>query len=607
LSAIRQDEFAFVDGRTSSYRSPVSRAIDWAILAIAAALFVVGHVTILMRTAALTTPVYPSDEYGHWANARFFGSGLTAHQFDPNLPGMNNYLFFLVTEWIARAPEGAAAMRMLNYMFVALSAIFVWRLASIFVSRPLALLAAAFVFTHGFTVYSVSTIPETMFMCIVLGLALFMALAWMPRRPLASLAAGLLVGALMLVKPHGVAIFLATAATMIAVPFVLRRPGRAFIDAAADLSAFVAGTLVAIITIASIAQGKLVLSPGVIVGAFYGGILSPSGSGLSFAAVLNIARYFVAHSVVWLLFFAPAALITPVLAWLLLGSGSGAGDDAAKLHSLLVLALFAVLCALGTFAMVSVFTHVIGIATASEGGRIHGRYWGFLVPLFVTVTIALFALSSRGHDVLPRVSRWLERGAGAVWLVVIAVFALVTSSAFAIYPWDFPELFAFYRPLDGRLFIPAWLPSSFWILTTLLAVCASAYLLSLPARRLFYAATLAALFAISNIKTTAWQMDYVSEIRPLVDAAQAATRIVGRQSEGLFVAPEYWGRAPYVMFQLPLRTFVAIKPANVAMKEADVPPSARWVLTMTAYPIEFRYTKVYPLASLTLYLRGTEP
>jgi hypothetical protein len=577
------------------------------ILALSAALFVFGNVMIVIRAAVLTTPVYSSDESFHWLNARFLAAGLAPQQFDPNLRHMGNYLYFLLTGWIARAPEGPAAMRLVNYLFIALSAVFIWRLARAFVLTPLALLAAAFVFALGLTTYAVAMMPEMMFMCIMLGLALFMARAWAPHRPLASSTAGLIIGALMLVKPHGVAIFLSTALTMVAVPFALHRHRRAVIDAVPDLLALAAGTIISIIIIASLAQGRLVLSPAAFVGGFYANILSPSGAGFSLAALLDIVRYFAAHCITLLLFFAPAVLVTPLMALLALGNTSNSDNDAANLRSLFVLVVFTILSALGLFAMISVFTHVVGSGNSFEANRIHGRYWGFLIPLFVTITLALFELSNRDNANRLWANRWLERGASIVWLIAILVFGARVSSSFTLYPWDFPDLFEFYRPIYAGWPYAAWLPSSFAIVITLLTVCALAHLVACPARRLCYVVSLAAAFAIGNVKATGWQIDIMSDIRPLVDAAQAATRIVGRQSEGLFVASEYYGRTPYVTFQVPLRTFIAIKPVNAALTDADVPPSAKWVLTMAPYPVQFRYSNAISLAPLTLYLRGTEP
>jgi hypothetical protein len=141
----------------------------------------------------------------------------------------------------------------------------------------------------------------------------------------------------------------------------------------------------------------------------------------------------------------------------------------------------------------------------------------------------------------------------------------------------------------------------------LLAISAAAYLVMLPGRRLFYAASLAVTFALGNLNTTGWQVDIMPDMWPLVDAGQATTRIVGRQSDGFFVGPQFLGRTPYVLFQLPLRTVVSVKPVNTLLTEADVPGTAKWVLTEGAYEAQFRYSSVVPLGPLTLYLREAKP
>ena len=592
-----------IAARTPS-RASASHWIDGAILALAASMFVFGTAMIILRAAVLSTPVYSSDEFGHWANSRYLAAHLAPALFDPFLPQLNNHLYFLATGWIARAPEGATAMRTLNYVFIALSAVSIYSLARTFVAMPLAVLAAAFVFAFGFTAYGVAVMPEMLFMFIMTGLALVMTRAWSPRRPIASFGVGVIVGALMMVKPHGIAVLLSSAATMIVVPVVLGRRLRAAMGAAPDLLALVVGTSISIMLIASLARGALVLSPAAFIGEFYSGVASSSTPFL--ATLVDIVRYFAGHCVVLLLFFSPTVVLgASIVPWLL---GNGVGErDAAKLRSLLVLTVFTLLSALSVFTMVSIFSHSAGGGLAFEANRIHGRYWGALIPLFVTMTMAVFSISSRNQNLPSKAGRWAERAAGLIWLTVILIFALITSSSFAIYPWDFPELFAFYRPINPNWPYTAWLPWSFVLATVLLTACAVAYFLLLPGRRLGYVASLAAVFVIGNVNTTGWQISIMPDLRPFVDAGQAVTRIVGRQSEGLFVAPDYWGRRPYVAFQLPITTHVAVKPENATLSEADLPPSATWVLTMGPYAVQFPYSKAIPLATLTLYLRGTQP
>jgi hypothetical protein len=246
----------------------------------------------------------------------------------------------------------------------------------------------------------------------------------------------------------------------------------------------------------------------------------------------------------------------------------------------------------------------MGSANSFEANVLHGRYWGFLIPLFATIALAQFDLTDQSQKLRPRAGRWLERVSAVVWLGAIMAFGALVSPVFAIYPWGFPDLFALYRPANAAWIYTTPVPYSFAIAIALLSACALAYLVALPARRFLYAASLAVVFALGNINTTGWQFSIMPDIRPLVEAGQAATRIVGRQSEGLFVAAEYWGRTPYVSFQLPLRSHIAIKPEKTVLTEADVPAGAKWVLTAAPYGVEFSHTLAIPLASLTLYLRG---
>jgi len=573
------------------------------VAALTGALFLFGNAALLLRAAYVTIPLYPGDELTHWQNSRFLAAHLAPEQFDPNLPRMGNYLYFLLTEWLAQAPEGPTAMRMLNYLFIALSAVFTWRIARLVIPSPLATLAGSFVFSFGCTTYSVGVMPETMFMCLFLGLAAFMVYAWAPHRPGASFVAGVIVAALLLVKPHGVAIFLSTGLTMVVSAVILGDRFKQATKIVLDLLAFSAGTLVAICAIASLAQGRPVLSPTVFVGGLYGSILSATDSTPILLTLLDVIRYFAAHCTVLLLFFAPAAIIAPAIACSLFDKGRPGANDALEMRPLVMILLFTTLSALGAFAMISIFSHIAGSQLPFEANRIHGRYWSFLLPLFVTLTIASFHLLKRSARISPRLGSGLERAAGLAWLLAITVFAFAVAPSFSIYPWDFPDLFAFYRPNPGGWNYGPWIPFSFLLVTTLLAVCALVLALKLPGRRLSCVASLAAVFVIGNINTTGWQYDIMPDIRPLVTAGETATGLVGRRSEGLFVTPEYWGRTPYVLFQLPLRSFVSVKPANAALTDADVPATAAWVLTMSSYDVQFAYREKISLGSLTLFLR----
>jgi hypothetical protein len=137
--------------------------------------------------------------------------------------------------------------------------------------------------------------------------------------------------------------------------------------------------------------------------------------------------------------------------------------------------------------MVSIFTHTVAAGAAFEADRIHGRYWGYLIPLFVVVTLAHFELQNRTRELRPRASMWVERAGGAVWLAAIFAFVVAVTPTFRLFPWDFPDLFALYRQNDPNWPYAAWMPSSSIIVISLLTVCAIAYLFALfalpPERR----------------------------------------------------------------------------------------------------------------------------
>jgi hypothetical protein len=498
------------------------------------------------------------------------------------------------------------AMRLLNYIFITLSAATIWLIARGFVGASSAALAGAFVFAVGFTTYSSAVMPEIMFMFSAFVLALILARVWAPGRVGVACAMGGIAGALMMIKPHGVALLLSTAATMAVVPLVLRRGFHGIAGALLDISALVISAYAAVVIIGSAAQGVLVLSPVAFASGFYGGIVSRAASSLSFAELLDILRYLLANGSVLMLFFTPAVLMAPVVALVLLDERAIDVRENARLSSLFVLAVFGILSAFAVLSMVAIFTHSAGVVHQGEANRIQGRYWGFLIPLFVVMTFGLFEFLNHAREMRPRLARRFEAGAGIVWLGAIALFGILVLRGFRLFPWDFPDLFALYR-FDPRWNHAAWLPHASSAAIVLLSACAIAFLFGIAGRRLFYAGILAGIVVVSNVRVAGWQLDLAPAVRPLVDAGQAVTRMVGRESEGLFVAAEYWGRGQYTAFQLPLRTHVAVKEQNATLSSADVPASATWVLTMGPYAVQFPYSKAIPLAALTLYLRETKP
>lgn len=570
-----------------------SRLSGWALPVISV---LVGHALILVRAANVAAPLYGGDEIAYWHNARALFAGVKAATFNEYLQQVNCDLFFLMVGWLAQRPDGALAMRLLNYMMLMLTASLVYGAARRVTSRAWAAVAATLVFITGPSVWLVSTMPETAYAFFFAILAFVIARFWTPGAASKSFLVGVLAGMLMLIKSHGIAVALACIATSIAAPLLIHRNARALRVGAIDLLLLVAGIVLSVVTVASLARGELVLTPSRLIGSFYVDTLS--GTNLrSLSRLIDIARYYLAHMVVLAMLFSPALIFAVrIIAISLTASGS----INAHQRRLLVLVIFVAFCAAAVFAMVAVFSETVGLGNEFERYRLHGRYWTFLTPWLAT--IAFSSINAAKGDLQ---TAWTDRAVGLLGLAATLLFVLVISKRFSLYPWDFPELFGFYRPeLQKWKMQLLWLPHAFAISLVVMLLGSILWLYGFRYRAMAYAATLVTVFIVGNINTTQWQIEAADGFLPRVASGLAARRMVGEHAEGVLIGASYYGQGLFfVLYNLPLHSHVIQKPEGSALSEADLPAQTQWVITTMPYDIRFNYRHVIPLPAATLYLR----
>src|SRR5262249_32781693 len=147
--------------------------------------------------------------------------------------------------------------------------------------------------------------------------------------------------------------------------------------------------------------------------------------------------YYLAHGVVLAMFFSPALVFSTRLVTRSLVAKIRL--DAGQQRTI-ILVTFVGFCAASIFAMIAVFTEAVGTLAEFERYRIHGRYWTFLMPWLALITFGSFVSIERVKE-----SVWVSRAAGLIGLAATLLFVFVISPHFSLYPWDFPELFGFYR------------------------------------------------------------------------------------------------------------------------------------------------------------------
>src|SRR4051794_3117626 len=290
--------------------SPLSpSALRFPLVALAAPAITLGHALILIRVANIAAPLYASDEMAYWHSARALFAGVDRRAFNIYLQQVNCDLFYLMVGWLAERPDGALVMRLFNYIMLVLTASLVYGAARSVTSRSWSAVAAALVFVTGPSVWLVSTMPETTYAFFFALLVLVLVRIWSRGAPGSSLLVGVLTGAMILIKPHGIAIALACIATMLAVPLLIQRNTRSLVIGAIDILMLAAGVVLSVVVISSLATGQLVLSPSRLIGPLYGNILSSSNP-RSFVRLLETMHYYLAHGIVLAMLFAPALVFS---------------------------------------------------------------------------------------------------------------------------------------------------------------------------------------------------------------------------------------------------------------------------------------------------------
>jgi len=584
---------------SNSAPPPHISAINWPRWSLAAISALIGHTLILVRAANVSAPLYGGDEIAYWHNARALSAGIKAVAFNEYLQQVNCDLFYLMVGWLAQRADGALAMRLLNYMLVVASALIVYGAARTITSRSWSAVAASVVFITGPSIWLIATMPETTYAFVFSLLTFVVVRFWSPGDAVRSVLVGALAGALILIKPHAIAIALACIATMLTAPLLIGRNARAVRIGMLDLLMFAVGTVAAVVALSSMARGELILSPSKFIGEYYGNTLT-GGPSWSLARFLDILYYTLAHGVVLAMLFSPALMFSAQFVGSFL---SGSLARTAPARHMLILVLFIAFSAASVFAMTAVFTEAAGLENEFERYRIHGRYWTFLMPWLALVAFASFA--ARGGQ---KRTPWLDRVVGLVGLAATLLFVLIISHHFSLYPWDFPELFGFYRPeLQKWKMQLVWLPNAFTISFVLTLLSSAVWIYGLEYRAMAYASALIALLIVGNVSTTQWQLESAAGVSPRVASGIAARRIVGEQSEGALIGNSYWGDSLYyVAYNLPLRSHIMQKLANSVLTEADLPSRTQWVITNGSYDVQFSYRHAIPLPAAMLYLRDLQ-
>jgi phosphoglycerol transferase len=402
-----------------------------------------------------------------------------------------------------------------------------------------------------------------------------------------TVLSGALVGTMLLVKPHALAVFLAVLLTLGALfiaPSAFRPERRTLVGC---VTLFMICTYITVVGLNGILTGRLQLHPLMFVGEVYRSYLT---QGARLTSWLGQSRLLLGilcgHLIVFGAVLAPAvALGAGHLRGLYVGQPRSVEADLARSRVLFILICFTALVTAVAVAMTTNFTAQTAQMVPLEHLRLHGRYYTFVYPLYL---VMYFVFATDGKR-LPVSDAWIR--AGAVVGCVTASLLYYLQVKRIIYPFDYPEAFAFSawhgRPRVGITAVTLTYAG------IAAAVISHAVIFWRGRAALFlYPLFLLIVFSISNIGVTAWQHTNSVDNATLRADAHAMKQLipVGEEDQGLVVGSQWNGPLAYFMFNFRSSARVLVRAAGAVLTDADIPARARWVLLIDRYQPVFRGT-----------------
>jgi hypothetical protein len=383
--------------------------------------------TTLSFVASLTpNGIVFGDEAGYLLPTLF---GADAHNYQrwEILPGYPSYLYFWTYSFLPLANLHAAS-KLLNAVFIIATAPIAYMVTRRYASATVALVFAVLVITTPISSFVRYVMPEPMYLFGFWLIVLVVTWGSESSFLLSGLSGGTLIGVLSLVKPHALAL-----AVGVAIFYLVRERFRSRGIAAALLTfcAFYCAHLI----LGWLLTGKWLLS---LSGSWYAALLS--GRWIDVSAVLeNLIGHLSAIAV---LAAVPIALTFAFSIRAVIGKGPPTGEtEIRRLHDLALLACCLIVAMLAMTVYFSQSIYQLSPET-ERITRLHGRFYGYVIPLFVLVTIGLWWNGTEIWKLLPR-------QAFLLLFAAMALGAIVVVSKFEVETVDFSELTLFNSRRSG--------------------------------------------------------------------------------------------------------------------------------------------------------------
>jgi hypothetical protein len=524
---------------------------------------------LAIRVVAIDSPVMGSDEYAYFQTAHFDGARDQLFQLDANMQRVDNKVYpWLYKLWATASAQRVADVgRLFNAFLYSACALLLFAIFQRLFDRRIALISALLYLVFPFSIYATMLLPEVEFQFAVYALVA----TWVFGTSLPSwrriLVAAAVAALGYLIKPHALAAVVASAAWL---GLAGLRPsgdtaiGRRLGSAVRRVAVFVVATYIFTKLFGRLLDPK---TSGAVVSSFYAsylqGILRP---GYLLAHIGTTAMYAAGH--LWLLcvFFLPAFPILVSDSWAWVRGREVPATVAGKPFSRGAVAMFVLLLVLALVAMVAVFTDAAAAGTDIEKGRLHGRYLALLFPLLLGYAIA-------------GVYRTRASVLSALGLLALWSFALVGTSVFQLYPWDYPDAFGFFKPTPGRWSFEGALS---WTCIGTLVVGTLAWLAFAvsPYRRAAYGLFVLATMILAHLQTGTWLAAQSRYAQSSIDAGNAVAAYLGERpaGSGMIATTDRWGQVTYLLAAIDSMQHVRMLHADETLRESTVPAGVQWIV-----------------------------
>lgn len=544
---------------------------------------------LIMTHLKLDSPLVSGDEYMYFANAREFPHNVAVAAYYPTLPRVNNILYLALGKFLwSHSSDPLFVARLIQPLMYLTIFFLLYIIASQFMLQASSVCVALLGFISAMSSYSAYFMPETMyhviFYCLFVSTVLLL-----PQPILDAAVSGFLAALLMLTKPNGIAVAIGWMAAWLVCFITPRLVGVSRWACLSAVFIFPAATYASLVIVGSLCRGQFSANPSLFVGEYYQNMLS--GQWQSPLSWSDLETVIVGNGTALCLMVGFPLACTLIA--LLKSTQPNKSDVTSSDHRhktfvyTLILLVAVSACAVG---MTIVFTAKIG---GTELVRIHGRYYSFIVPLYL---ILMFSAAELFGTSL-RVRSNLIATAGILGLAIVIFVQFYWRTTYKINPYDFPEIFV--------------LADESRVTTTIVLIAAATFAaIAIVPRRapLIFGAFFATLSLTSLIQTTRWQFDdnrlhgvwyrEALAVRGLLSPASIDSGVViGRDYDEIVV----------VLFGLRSISRDIILQQNSVVDESVVGPDAKWVLLQGEYNISLKNARIaLQTDALKLIMLGSE-